>query len=80
MSHMFEVTEEQYQILEHAAQSKGQTPDALLARWIEELRDPRVQPRYYETDEWFRHLGMSDEEIEEIKREVEAEADDSADA
>lgn len=80
MSHVFEVTEEQYQILERAAQSNEQTPDALLARWIEALRDPRVHPRYYETDDWFRHLGMSDEEIEEIKREAAAEADDSADA
>ncbi len=68
MSHVFQVTDEQYQTIEQAAKTEGQTPDALFARWIEELRDRTREPRYYETEEWFRHLGATEEQIAEAKR------------
>jgi hypothetical protein len=50
----------------------------VLAQLIEELRDPLTQPRYYEMEDWFRHLGMSDDEIADIKREAKADGDADA--
>jgi hypothetical protein len=46
--------------------------DARLAAWIEELRDRDRDPRYYETDDWFRHLGATEEQIAEAKRIAQA--------
>jgi len=54
---------------------RGQTPDTLLTQWIEDLRDRDRDPHYFETNEWFRHLGVSDAVIEEVWREVRAEAE-----
>jgi hypothetical protein len=75
MSHVVELSDEQYGTITRAAVTRGTTPDAVLAQPIEGLREPHTQPRYYETDEWFRHLGMSDEEIEASKRRVRDEAE-----
>jgi hypothetical protein len=72
MSKVIELTDEQYRTLAQAAATRGQTPDALLAEWIEELRDRDRDPRYYETDDWFRHLGATEEQIAEAKRLAQA--------
>ncbi len=80
MSHVLHVSDEQYEILARAAEAQGTTLESFLAHWIEELRDRKAEPRYLETDEWFRHLGVSDAVIEEIKREVKEEAETDADA
>jgi hypothetical protein len=79
MSKMIELSDEQYRTIEQAAATRGRTPDALVAEWIEDLRDGYGKPRVYETEEWFRHLGMSDEVIEQVKREVREEAETDAD-
>src|SRR5262249_16615908 len=79
MSKVIELSDEQYRTVEQAAARRGQTPDALLASLIHELRDRHREPRYYETDEWLRHLGMSDETIRRIEAEVKAEAETDAD-
>ena len=63
MSKVITLTDEQYRTVERVATQRGQTPEALLAEVIEELRDPHVEPRYYETDDWLRHLGVSEERI-----------------
>jgi hypothetical protein len=78
MSRVIELTYEQYDTISQAASGRGTTPEAVLAALIEALRDPLTQPRYYETDEWFHHLGMSDEDIAEITRQVEADGDADA--
>ncbi len=75
MSHIIELTDEQYQKLSQAAETEGATPAAVLARLIESLRDPIQELRYHQTDEWLRRLGWSDEEISDIEREAEADAD-----
>src|SRR5690348_6540216 len=62
MSKVITLTDEQYRTVERAA-ARGQTPETLLAEVIEELRDPHGEPRYYETDDRLRHLGMSEERI-----------------
>jgi hypothetical protein len=79
MTKVIELSDEQYRTIEQAAARRGQTPDALLALLSDELRDRRREPRYYETDEWFRHLDVSDEVIEQVKREVREEAETDAD-
>ncbi|HEY8323648.1 MAG TPA: hypothetical protein VIG77_04095 [Ktedonobacterales bacterium] len=78
MSHTIELTDEQYQKLTRAAENEGATPDAVLARLIESLRDPLKEPRFSQTEEWLRRLGWSDEEISDIEREAEADADADA--
>lgn len=80
MSRVIELSDEQYRTIERAAETRGQTPHAFLARMIEELRDLDSAPRYYGMDEWMRHLGVSDDVIEEVKREVREEAETDADA
>lgn len=80
MSKVIELSDEQYQTIERAAALQGQSPDALLAQWIDDLHDRDREPRYYETDDWFRHLGATEEQIAEIKAEVRREAETDADA
>jgi hypothetical protein len=72
MSKTIELTDEQYAILEAAA-ARGKKAEALLAELIDEVRDPLTHPRYYETDDWLRHLGVSEERIQRINAEVEKE-------
>jgi hypothetical protein len=74
------LTDEQYRTIEDAAQARGLAPDALLALVIDEMRDPRVQPRYFETDEWLRHLGMSDETLRDITTAIKVEVECPHDA
>lgn len=61
MSHTIELSDEQYATLSRAA---------AVAEAAEALRDRMLEPRYFETDEWLRHLGVSDEEIEASNRRV----------
>lgn len=70
MSHVVELSDEQYETLRKAAEARGQSPNDVLAALLEELRDPYAQPQYYETDEFLKRLGASDEEIAELNREV----------
>lgn len=84
MSKVIELTDEQYQTIERTAHSRGQTVDALVAEIvadaIERLRDPRTEPRAYQTDDWLRHLGVSDETIRRIDAEIRDEAEMPYDA
>lgn len=71
MSHTIELSDEQYEILREAAEARGESPDTVVAALIAELRESQAQqPRYYETDDFLRHLGASEEEIAELNREV----------
>lgn len=87
MSHTIELPEETYRSLKALATEQGQTPETLVELWVAHQiqasieRNPRTDPRYYETDEWLRHLGMSDEEIqraEELARLDDEDADADA--
>lgn len=75
MSKVIELSDEQYHAIEQAAATRGQTPNALLAQLIDELRDSRSAPRFYETDDWFRHLGATEEQIAESTRLAHDERD-----
>ncbi len=82
MGKVIKLSDDQYRTIERAAVTRGQSPDALLMRVvdqaIEELRDPRTDPRYYETDDWLRHLGVSEDMIAEVNREMAEEEDVTA--
>ena len=75
MSHSFELTDEQYDIIKEAADRAGRTPEDLFLEWAlaEETRYHQAHPVYYGTDEWLRHLGVSDEDIESSKERVRQE-------
>lgn len=62
MSHTITLTDEQYETLMATAAARSVTPDELLAAAIATLgeRDPLQEPRYYETETWFRHLEGDD--------------------
>lgn len=70
MSHSFTLTDEQYAIIKAAADASGSTPEDLFLAWTmaEETRHRLAHPTYYETEEWFRHLGATEEQIAEAKR------------
>lgn len=76
MRHTIDLSDESYDILVRLAQERGQTPQALIEAWVAEQanpappRDPRTDPRYYTTEEWFRHLGASEERIQRIKEQA----------
>ncbi|HEX6798808.1 MAG TPA: hypothetical protein VF116_13955 [Ktedonobacterales bacterium] len=70
MSHVVELSDEQYETLRKAAEARGQSPNDVLAALLEELRNPYAQPRYYETDAFLKRLGATDEEIAQLNREV----------
>jgi hypothetical protein len=82
MAHVFELTDEQYEFILKAAEATGRTPQDLFLAWAmeEESRMRRAHPTSYETDDWLRHLGVSDEEIEASKRRVRDEAEMPYDA
>ena len=80
MSRVIELSDEQYRTIELMATARGQTPEALLGEVIEGLRDPHVAPRYYETEDWFRHLGATEEQIAESARLAKLERDDGSHA
>ncbi|HEY8744518.1 MAG TPA: hypothetical protein VIU62_15590, partial [Chloroflexota bacterium] len=63
-----ELTDEQYAAITIAARERGQSPELLIAEVAEELRDPARAPRYFDTEDWFRHLGATEEQIAEAQR------------
>lgn len=71
MSHAVVLTDEEFQKLSGVAEARGQTPDDLVRELVAEVtRDPRTTPRYYETDDWLRHLGVTEEVIEGTKAQA----------
>ncbi len=80
MSKVIELSDEHYRTIERVAVSRGQSPDDVLAQLIERLRDPRLEPHYRETEDWFRHLGATDEQITASARLARDEQDDTTDA
>jgi hypothetical protein len=79
MTRKLEIPDDKYEILANAASRSGKTPQDMLANLISGLRDPRTDSHYFETDDWFRHLGATDDMIDREKREVRLEAQTDAD-
>jgi hypothetical protein len=63
MSHAFQISDEIYEKVAELAAARGKTPDALFQLWIQQNLARDLGPGPYETDDWFRHLGESEEMI-----------------
>ena len=65
MSHVFTLDDQQYAIIKAAADASGRSPEELFLAWAmeEETKHRQAHPTYYETDDWLRHLGVSEERI-----------------
>ena len=68
MGKTIELADEQYAAIEEAAKCRRRTPQALIDEWVEALREGGRVHGVYETDDWFRHLGATEEQIAEAKR------------
>jgi predicted transcriptional regulator len=66
MSHAIHLSDEAYQALEQLAREREQTPENVLEQLIESAQ-PSVRTAY-ETEDWFRHLGATEEQIRESAR------------
>lgn len=64
MSHVIELSEKAYETLQELAAREGQSSATVMEALIESAR--RDGP-FYETEDWFRHLGMTDEDIREAR-------------
>ncbi len=80
MSYAITISDEVYQRLQKLAAQQEQTPEAVVERLITGAEAASSGRRYYDTDEWLRHLGITDEQIAEIDAEIDAEEAADADA
>lgn len=82
MSHAIHISDEAYQQLKRVADESESTPAAIVEGLITSMAvgTDGQEHHYYSLDNWFRHLGMTDEEIAEADAEVEAEDAANADA
>lgn len=67
MSHVLELTEEQYSALAAAAAKSGETPEQLVARMASALTQAEGTV-YCDLDDFFRALGATEAEIAESER------------
>ena len=75
MSHIVELTDEQYEILSRVAARDQETPEQLIERMVNALTSTEGTI-YFTDEELLRALGADDEELEEL---TELEALDHAD-
>lgn len=72
MSHAIHISNEAYQQLKRIADESEDTPADIVESLITSMAiGPDGQDRhYYSLDNWFRHLGMSDDDIREIEAKI----------
>ena len=75
MSHSVALSDAAFETLRAIATRDGVTPEAAIERLI--AAASASNGPYYETEDWFRHLGMSEDEIREARERAEL---DDADA
>jgi hypothetical protein len=86
MSQVIELPDETYRRLEELAAEQGQSPVEVIETLITGAeafgagKYYYAGRHYYELDDWFRHLGMSEEEIAEADAQLAAEEAADADA
>jgi hypothetical protein len=66
MSHVIELTDEQFAAIERAAQEQGLSPQAYIRLLAESARQPREV--YDDLDTMFRALGMTEDQLAESDR------------
>ena len=67
MSHIIELTDEQYETLRQVAARDQETPEQLLKRMVNALTEIQGTV-YYTDDELLRALGADDEELAELAK------------
>ena len=65
MSHVIELTDEQYETLRKVAVRDQETPEQLLRRMVDALTET-LGTIYYSDEELLRALGADDEELAEL--------------
>lgn len=80
MSRVIELPDEVYRRLEELAAQQGRPPVEVIEKLITGAEGVGSGHHYYELDDWFRHLGMSEEEMAEADAELAAEEAADADA
>jgi hypothetical protein len=85
MSQTLSISDETYRTLTILANERGQSPEVFVEALIAEARaeaerDPYTNPRYYTTEQWFRHLGADEDMIREAMELAEKGDDSDADA
>ncbi|HEX6799500.1 MAG TPA: hypothetical protein VF116_17465 [Ktedonobacterales bacterium] len=78
MSHVIHISDEAFQKLEQLAAESGAAPEALVEGFVYAATASTREPHYYTFEEWMRHLGMSDDDTQEIEAAV--KRDDEPDA
>lgn len=69
MSHVIELSDEQYAAIERGAQEQGVSPQAYVRMLAESVRQAQAQRTVYDDlDAMFRALGMTDEQLAESNR------------
>ncbi|HKV84724.1 MAG TPA: hypothetical protein VJN88_09220 [Ktedonobacterales bacterium] len=66
MSHAIHLSDEAYQLLKRLARDRAQEPEVVLEELIGSAQSS-VRTAY-ETEDWFRHLGATEEQIRESAR------------
>lgn len=59
MTHAVHVSDEAFRALEKLARERDQAPEIVLERLIESAQAPTRMA--YESEDWFRHLGATEE-------------------
>jgi hypothetical protein len=72
VSQTLQISDAAYRLLQELAAQQGQSPEALVEALI---ASARTGHRYYETDDWFRHLGVSEERIRRAREQADRDAD-----
>jgi hypothetical protein len=72
MSHTLQISGEAYRALQEYAARHQQPMEAALEALI-----VSASTHYYETEDWFRHLGMTEDEIREVRERADREDADS---
>ena len=75
MTHAVYLSDAAYETLRTIAAERGESAEAVVEAWVAELaraheqadHDPYTNPRHYTSDEFPRHLGMTDEEIQQAE-------------
>jgi hypothetical protein len=75
MTHAVYLSDAAYEALRTIAAERGESAEAVLETWGAEFakthgpddHDPYTNPRYFTTDEFLRHLGMCDEDIQQAE-------------
>lgn len=75
MTHALTISEAAYETLKQLAEQQGQSPEAIVEGWIS-ATSRGDRPRY-ETEDWFRHLGVSEERIRKARERAASEDADA---